>query len=280
MQIPRCARNDKVKKMNSAHAFDECDFVDLFQSGQPDPYFVERGLTQEAHALIARGAPDLGRRLLQQNHLADAVAQVQQFVDGSSSAESSAGTFDAALSFVEVNLGPGLGIETAGLHDFRGIVRCRAAGFANQSHQSLCQNAVQSGHKVVRLDAHVEETPDNIDHVIGVDSSKNQVARERGLNGDLRRFGVANFADHDLVGIVTQNGAQSASEGQTFLLIDRNLGDAANLIFNRVFNGDDFVFVGLDFADGRVQSRSFAAAGWSRDQHHAIGFFDVAAEFA
>src|SRR5580693_8584248 len=134
MQIPRYARNDKREDMKSAHAFDEGNFVNFFQRGQPDPYFVERGLTEKTHTLIAGGAPDLGCRLLQQNHLADTVAQVQQFVDRGPSAESGAGAFDAALSFVEVDLGPGLRIETAGLHDFRGIVRCRAAGFANQSH--------------------------------------------------------------------------------------------------------------------------------------------------
>src|SRR5579863_4015006 len=159
-------------------------------------------------------------------------------------------------------------------------MRCRPAGFANQSHQPLCQNAVQCGDKVVRFDAHIEEAPDNVDHVVGVDGGENQVAGKRGLNRNLRSLGVANFVDHDLVRIVTQNGAQSAGKGQTLFLIDRDLRDAANLIFDRVLDGDDFVFVGLDLADGCVQRRGFTAPSWSRDQHHAIRFLDVAAEFA
>src|ERR1700674_585260 len=262
-----------------SHAFDEGDLVNLFQCSQPDSYFIQSGLTQEPHALIASGSPALGSALLQQNHFADTVAQIEQLVDGSSPAESRPSTFNAALSFIEVDLRPHLRIEAAGLENPGGIVRFRGAGFENQPHQPLRQNAVQSRNEVVRLNAHVEKAPNDIDHVISVDSCENQVTGERGLNRDLRRLRVADFPNHDLVGIVTQDGAQSASEGQTFFLIDRDLGDATNLVFDRVFNGDDFVFVGLDLADRCVQGRGLAASGWSGDQHHAVRFLDVAAEF-
>ena len=73
------------------------------------------------------------------------------------------------------------------------------------------------------------------------------------LNRDLRRLRVADFADHDLVGIVTQDRSQSTGKGKSFLLVDGNLRNAANLIFDRVFNGDDLVFVGLDFVDCCVE---------------------------
>ena len=65
-----------------------------------------------------------------------------------------------------------------------------------------------------------------------------------------------------------------------FFLVDRNLGDAANLVFDRIFNGDDLVFVGLDFVDGGVQRCRLTAAGRPGHQHHAVRFFDVAAETA
>ena len=50
--------------------------------------------------------------------------------------------------------------------------------------------------------------PNHVDHVVGVHRGEHQVAGERGVDGNLRRFGVADFAHHDLVGIVTQNRTQ------------------------------------------------------------------------
>ncbi len=49
-----------------------------------------------------------------------------------------------------------------------------------------------------------------------------------------------------LVGVVAQDGAQAAREGQPLFLVDGNLRDAANLVLDRVFNGDGLVFVALD----------------------------------
>jgi len=60
-----------------------------------------------------------------------------------------------------------------------------------------------------------------------------------------RGFLVANFANHDLVWVVAENRAQTAGEGQTFFFVDGNLGDAAKLVLDGIFDGDDFVFVGL-----------------------------------
>ena len=94
------------------------------------------------------------------------------------------------------------------------------------AHQSLRQNAVQSGHKVVRLHAHVQEAADYVDHVIGVDGREDQVSSQRRLNRDLRCLCVTNFADHDLVRIVAQDRPQPARERQPLFLVDRNLRNA------------------------------------------------------
>ena len=91
---------------------------------------------------------------------------------------------------------------------------------------------------------------------------------------------VADLAHHDLVRVVAQDGAQAAREGQAFLLVDRNLRDAANLVFDRVLDGDDLVLVGLDLGQRGVQRGGLAAAGRAGDQHHAVRLGDVAAEAA
>ena len=100
------------------------------------------------------------------------------------------------------------------------------------------------------------------------------------MNGNLRRFRIADFAHHDLVRVVAENGAQAAGECQPLFFVNWDLRDAANLIFDRIFNGDNFVFVSLDFIHRRVKRGRFAAARWAGDQHHAVWFFDVTAKLS
>jgi hypothetical protein len=72
--------------------------------------------------------------------------------------------------------------------------------------------------------------PQHVDDVVGVDGGEHQVAGQRRVDRDLRGLVVADFADHDLVGVVAQDRAQPAREGQPLLLVDRDLRDAAQLV--------------------------------------------------
>ena len=65
-----------------------------------------------------------------------------------------------------------------------------------------------------------------------------------------------------------------------FFSLTGNLRDAADLVLDRVFDGDDLVFVGLDLAERGVERGGFAGAGGAGDEHHAVGLLDVAAEAA
>jgi len=49
--------------------------------------------------------------------------------------------------------------------------------------------------------------------VVSVERGQKQVAGERGLDADLRRFKVANLAHEDDVGILTKEGAKGGGEG-------------------------------------------------------------------
>ena len=113
-----------------------------------------------------------------------------------------------------------------------------------------------------------------------MDGGEDEVAGERGVDGDLRGLGVADFADEDLVGIVAEDGAQAAGEGEALLLVDGNLRDAADLVLDRVFDGDDLVFFALDLVERGVEGGGLAGAGGAGDEHHAVGLLDVAAEAA
>src|ERR1035438_8246141 len=232
------------------------------------------------HAFALGGAANLAAGVLRQSDLAHVVGHLQQFVDRGPSAEAGVRALDATLSFIERSVSPFLRIQTAGLQLFDGIMDLFFAEFADHSHQPLRQNAVQRRNEVVGLDSHVEEAAQHVHHVVGVDGGEHQVAGERRVNGNLRRLGVANFAHHDLVGIVTQDGAQTAGKGQSLFLVHRNLGNAANLVFDRVFDGDQLVFVALDLVQRRVQRGGFARARRSGDQHHPVRLLDVATELA
>ena len=73
--------------------------------------------------------------------------------------------------------------------------------------------------------------------VCSVDSTK--MPRQRRLHRDLRGFQVADFADHDHVRVLTQDGAQHGGEIQPDLRLDLRLVDAAKLIFDRVLDRHD-----------------------------------------
>ena len=49
-----------------------------------------------------------------------------------------------------------------------------------------------------------------------------------------------------------------------FFLVHGNLRDSADLVFDRVLDRDDLVFVGLDFVDGGVQRRRLSRTGRAR----------------
>ena len=87
----------------------------------------------------------------------------------------------------------------------------------------------------------MHEAAHDVEHVIRVHGGEHQVTGERRLDRDLRRLRIADFPDHDLVGIVPQYRAQAARERQTLLFVDRNLQDPRQLIFDRVFDRDDLV---------------------------------------
>ena len=80
-----------------------------------------------------------------------------------------------------------------------------------------------------------------------------QVARQRSLDGNLGGFLVANFADENDVGIVAQNRAQPARKGQASFFGDLDLVDAAQLIFDRILDSDDFSHRIVDLVEGGVK---------------------------
>ena len=89
-------------------------------------------------------------------------------------------------------------------------------------------------------------------------------------HGDFRSLGVADFADENNVRIVPQHGTQSAGKSQPDIGPHLNLGDAFQLIFHRIFDGDDFARLIIGVRQRGIQRQlrcpAAAAAGRSRDR--------------
>src|SRR5581483_5970504 len=194
---------------------------DFFQSGQAAAYAVDGGLTKEAHALFLRQLADFRGGLLFEDQLADGISEIEQLVNRSTATVAGATALDAARAFAEIEGAPLLRIEAGGEQGVLVIVNGADAVLADGTNQPLGQDAVECGDEVVGLDAHVEEAAEYVDHVVGVDGGEDQVAGERRIDGDLGGFLVTDFADEDLVGIMAQDGAQSAGEREAFFLVDR-----------------------------------------------------------
>jgi len=75
---------------------------------------------------------------------------------------------------------------------------------ADHPNQTLREDAIESRHEVVRVDPIFRNRPSYIDNIIRCTVVKTRWP-VRAVDRDLSRFNIANFSNHDLVGIVTQN---------------------------------------------------------------------------
>ena len=100
---------------------------------------------------------------------------------------------------------------------------------------------------------------------------EHQMPGQRRLHGDLRGLPVADFADHDDVGVLPQDGPQQAGEGQADLRAHLDLVDALELILDRVFDGDDLSGDRVQCQQPGVERGGLAAAGRPGHQHDAVG---------
>ena len=96
------------------------------------------------------------------------------------------------------------------------------------------------------------------------------MAGERRLDGDFRGLAVADFAHHDDVRVLPQNGAQPVGERQVDSGIDVNLSDPVDLVLDRVLDSDDVQLRRVDALQGGIQRRALAAAGRAGDQNDAV----------
>ena len=95
-----------------------------------------------------------------------------------------------------------------------------------------------------------------------------------GPDGDLGRFQVSDFPNHDHVGVLAEDMTQPGCKGQSDLRSNGNLVDPFDFVFHRVFDGDDAFGGMVDLLKTGIQGSGFSGTGWSGDQEDAVGFVD------
>jgi len=165
---------------------------------------------------------------------------------------------------------------------FIGLFRRRIGLLAvrtDRPHQTLGEGNQQHRRHQKRLDAHVDESRNRARRVVGVDRAQHPVAGLGGLNGNGGRFRVADFAHHDGIRILAQNGPQPARKGHPGLAIQLNLADVVDPVFHRILERHDIDVRLIDRIQNGVQTGAFAAAGRPCAEDHAVRLVDDALDF-
>src|SRR5690554_1729843 len=97
------------------------------------------------------------------------------------------------------------------------------------------------------------------------------MAGQGGLNGNGGGFTVADFTNHHHVRVLAQNGTQRIGKIQPDLAGGLDLVDAADLIFNRVFHGQNLAVYGIQAVQRRIQRGGLTTARRASDQKNPVG---------
>ena len=117
---------------------------------------------------------------------------------------------------------------------------------AGLAHQALRHDEVDGGCDEERFDSHVDETHHGGGRVVCMQRAEYEMPGEGCADGEFRRLAVADFAHHDDVWVLTQQCAQGGCEREVNLGVYRSLGDAVQLVFDRLFDCGNVQFCTAD----------------------------------
>src|SRR2546430_5479479 len=97
------------------------------------------------------------------------------------------------------------------------------------------------------------------------------MARQAGISRDRCRLQIANLADHDDVGGLTQNGAQRDWKSHSDIVVHLHLIDSGYLIFNRFFHRYDLAVRLINVIEAGVKGAGFSRTGRAGHEQNSIG---------
>ena len=157
-------------------------------------------------------------------------------------------------------------------------MRGHLAAGAERTYQTLGLEGAHGAADEEGLDAHVEQTGDAADGIVGVQGGEHQVTGQSATDGDFDGFLVTHFPHHDHVRVTTQNRAQAGGKGQADFGFHRDLHHPVQLVFHRVFDGHDAAVLGVQLAQQGVERGGLAGTGGTGDEDDAIGQRDELAD--
>ncbi len=120
------------------------------------------------------------------------------------------------------------------------------------------------------IDTEFGEPGERRNGIIGMEGRENQVSGHRCVHGRLRGLGIANLADQNHVGILTQDGAKHARKRQAGALVSLDLRDAVDLVLNRILDRNDIQWLVAKLVDQAVERGRLAASGWPNHEENAL----------
>ena len=99
---------------------------------------------------------------------------------------------------------------------------------------------------------------------------QHQMTGHAGLHGDACRLAVADLADHDDIGILTQDRPQAARKGQVGARIDLCLADAFHGVFDGVLDRQDIAHIVVQIAERRIKRGGLARTGRPGDKQDTL----------
>src|SRR5690606_21166699 len=104
---------------------------------------------------------------------------------------------------------------------------CKVTRLAAVRAKSFCQSL---GHRksqccghLKRLDAHIDKPSDDTSGRVGVQRTEYQVPCKCGFDGNVGRFKIADFADHNHVGVAAQDVSQHGRKLHLVSVVDFRL---------------------------------------------------------
>src|SRR5438477_3100922 len=250
----------------------------LFDGGQAGPDFVPAVVAEGAHALLYGPLRDGRSRRAVQNQRADSFIEQQEFVSAQ----------PALVSELPAGIAPDPAPElrrgdfVLGKTDLNQVIPLhRLFGFAvraDRAYQPLRHHGLDRRGDQERLDAHVNQTRERARRIVRVQRAEHEVAGQRRANRDFRRLQIANFADHNDVGVLAQYVAQADGKRQADVRADRDLVDAFEFVFDRFLDRNDALVHRIDGAEAGVKSGGFAGASRAGPEHDAVRLQDDLAQ--
>ncbi len=130
---------------------------------------------------------------------------------------------------------------------------------AQAAQQPLGDDAYQGRREHIIHNTQITQAHNGAKGIVGMQTGEHQVAGLGCAHGLGRGFFVANFTDQNHVRILAQKAADRTGKINPGFVVHFHLADQGHLVLNRIFDGEDVFFHGVDAPQHTVQTGGLAA---------------------